>query len=106
MRALARLLEIKLGAASDDDAAVLNVMLQDGLQRQRLRLAINEREHVHAECGAERSELQQLVEHLVRIPVALHLNVDAHPVAVGLVAKISDAINATLFHQVGDLLNE
>ena len=85
VRALTCLLEIKLGAASDDDAAVLNVVLEDGLQRERLWLAVNECEHVHAECGAERRELQQLVEHLVRIPVALHLNVDAHPVAVGLV---------------------
>ena len=106
VRALARLLEIKLGAASDDDAAVFDVMLEDGLQRERLRLTINEREHVHAECGAERRELQQLVEHLVRIPVALHLNVDAHPVAVRLVTQVCDAVDATLLDEVGDLLNE
>ena len=106
VRALARLLQIKLGAASDDDAAVLNVVLQDGLQRQRLWLAVNECEHVHAECGAEWGELQQLVEHLVRIPVALHFNVYTHPVAVGFVAKIGDAVNAALLYQVGDLLNE
>ena len=32
--------------------------LRDGLQRERLRLTINERKHVHAERGAERGELQ------------------------------------------------
>ena len=42
----------------------------------------------------------------MRISVALHLNVDAHPVAVGLVTQVGDAVNATLFDEVGDLLNE
>ena len=82
------------------------MVLQDGLQRKRLRLTINKRKHVHAERGAQRGELQQFVEDLVRIPVALHLNVDAHPVAVRLVTQVGDAVDATLFDQVGDLLNE
>ena len=82
MGALTCLLEFVLGTTAHDDAAVIDVMLQHRLQREGLRLTINQREHVHAECGAQRGELQQLVEHLVWVCILLHFDVDAHAVAV------------------------
>ena len=106
VRALTRLLQFKLCAAANDDAAMLNVMLNDAFERERLWLAVNERKHVEAERGAKWRELQQAIENLVRIRVALHLNVDAHPIAVGLVAQVGDSIEALFFDQIGNLLDE
>ena len=82
------------------------MVLQHRLQREGLRLPIDEREHVHAECRAQRGELQQLVEHLMWIRIFLNLNVDAHAVAVRLVAQVGNAIEALLFDEVRNLLNE
>ena len=106
MGALTCLLEFVFGTTAHDDAAVVNVMLQYRLQRERLRLAVNESQHVHAECRAQRGELQQLVEHLMWIRILLDLNIDAHAVAVGLIAQVGDAVEALLFDEIGNLLNE
>ena len=45
----ARLLEVVLGPAADDLAAMVDVVLEDRLERQRLRLAVDQREHVEVE---------------------------------------------------------
>ena len=85
----ARLAEVELGPAADDLAAMLDVVDEDAAERQRLRLAVDEREHVHVERELHRRVLEQVVQHLVRVRVALDLDVDAHPVAVGLVAQVA-----------------
>ena len=38
--------------------------------------------------------------------ILLDFDVDAHAVAVGLVAQVGDAVEALLLNKVGDLLNE
>ena len=102
----ARLAEVELGPATDDLAPVVDVVLEDAAQRQRLRLAVDEREHVHVERELHRRVLEQVVQHLVRVRVALDLDVDAHPVAVGLVAQVGDAVDPLVLDEVGDLLEE
>ena len=87
----ARLLEVELGPPADDLAAVVDVVAEDALERQRLGLAVDEREHVQVERRLQRGVLEQVVQHLVRVRVALDLDVDPHPVAVGLVAQVADA---------------
>ena len=42
----------------------------------------------------------------MRVRIFLDFNVDAHAVAVGLVAQIGDAVEALLFDEVRNLLNE
>ena len=42
----------------------------------------------------------------MRVGVALELDVDAHPVAVGLVAQVADPVDPLVLDQVGDLLEE
>ena len=87
----ARLAEVELGPPPDDLAPVVEVVDEDAPERQRLRLAVDEREHVHVERELHRRVLEQVVQHLVRVGVALELDVDAHAVAVGLVAQVADA---------------
>ena len=102
----ARLAEVELGPAPDDLAPVLEVVDEHASQRQRLRLAVDERQHVHVERELHRRVLEQVVEHLVRVGVALELDVDAHPVAVGLVAQVADALDPLVLDEVGDLLEQ
>ena len=45
----AGLAEVELGPAADDLAAMVDVVLEDRLERQRLRLAVDEGEHVQVE---------------------------------------------------------
>ena len=45
----ARLAEVELGAPADDLPAMLDVVLEHAAQRQRLRLAVDEGQHVHVE---------------------------------------------------------
>ena len=50
--------------------------------------------------------LEQVVEDLVRVGVALDLDVHAHAVAVRLVAQVRDAVDLLVLDQVGDLLEQ
>ena len=102
----ARLAEIELGPAPDDLAAVVEPVDEDAAQREGLRLAVDEREHVHVERELHRRVLEQVVEHLVRVGVALELDVDAHPVAVGLVAQVADPVDPLVLDQLRDLLEQ
>ena len=106
VRPIASLGEVELGAAADDLAAVVDVVLEDGLQRQRLRLPVDEREHVHVERRLQRGVLEQVVQHLVGVGVALDLDVHAHAVAIRLVAQVGDAVDLLVLDQVGDLLEQ
>ena len=102
----AGLAEVELGPPPDDLAAVVDVVLEDALERQRLGLAVDERQHVHVERELHRGVLEQVVQHLVRVRVALDLDVDPHAVAVGLVAQVGDAVDLLVLDEVGDLLEQ
>ena len=103
---LAGLAEVELGPPPDDLAAVLDVVGDDRLERQRLGLAVDEGEHVEVERQLHRRVLEQVVQHRVRVGVVLDLDVDPHPVAVGLVAEVGDPVDPLVLHEVGDLLEE
>ena len=96
VRPVARLAEVELGAPADDLAAPVDVVLEDRLERQRLGLAVDQRQHVHVEGELQRGVLEQVVEHLVRVDVALALDDQAHAVAVRLVAQVGDAVDFLL----------
>ena len=106
VRPIARLPEVELGAPPDDLAPPVDVVLQDLLERQRLGLAVDERQHVHVEGELQRGVLEQVVEHLLRRCVPLALDDQAHAVAVRLVAHVGDALDLLALHQVGDLLGQ
>ena len=68
VRPIARLAQVELGPPANDLAPPVDVVLQDLLERQRLRLAVDEGEHVHVEGQLQRRVLEQVVEHLRAAP--------------------------------------
>ena len=106
VRSVLRVLEIVLAPPSDDVAAVVDVVLEDLLEREGPRLRVDEREHVEVERRLHGGVLVQVVEHERRVVVALHLDDDAHALAVALVPDIRDAGEALVLHELGDLLDE
>ena len=72
----------------------------------RLRAALDQRQHVDAEGRLQRGVLEEVVEHLHRLRVALQLDDDAHAGAVRLVAQVADAVELALLDQLGDALQQ
>ena len=98
--------ELVLGAPDDDLALVLDVVVDDLAQRELARHVVHERDHVHAERGLHRRVLVELVEHDLRVRVALELDHDPHAAAVGVVLDVRDLGELLLGVQVGDLADE
>ena len=106
MRPGAGLAEVVLGPPPDHLAAMLDVVLEDRLQAERLGLAVDQGEHVQVEGRRHRRVLEQVVQDLVRVHVARQLDVHPHAVAVGLVAQVADPVDPLRLDELGDLLHE
>ena len=106
--AIARLCEVENRAPRDDLTAVAHEGFQHLLEREQLRLAVDERDHVDAEHGFERRLREQIVEQHFGDFAALQLDDDAHAVLVGLVAQavVGDAVYLLFAHQLRDALDE
>ena len=98
--------QLVLGPADDDLALVADVVPDDVAQRQQPRHVLDQRDHVHAERGLHRRVLVELVEHDLRVRVALELDHDPHAVAVRVVLDVGDLGQLLLGGQVGDLLDD
>src|SRR3954453_11236790 len=96
--------EIESRSPGDDLLAELEEGLDHRLQRHQFRAAAVERHHVDAETGLQARELVELVQHDVRIGLALQLDDNANALAVALVANFRDALDALLAHDLGDAL--
>ncbi len=57
--------QLEFRAAGDDHPAVLDVELQRPFQREQPRLAVDQRQQLHAERRLQRRVLEELVEHLL-----------------------------------------
>ena len=77
----------------------------DVLEREQLRAAGAQRQHVHAEARLQRRVAVELVEHHLGHRAALELDDDAHAVAVRFVAEVGDPLDAALVHERGDALD-
>ena len=106
MRALLGAPQLVLGAPDDDLALVIDVVADDLAQRERARHVVDERHHVDAERGLHRRVLVELVEHDLGNRVALELDHEPHPVAVGLVAQVGDLRDLLVDHEVADLQDQ
>ena len=73
-----RFAEAVLRPPHDDVALMVDVVLDQRLQRQRARHAVDERDGVDAERRLHRGVLVELVEHDLRDRVALELDDDPH----------------------------
>ena len=76
------------------------------LDRQDLRLLVDDGEHGDAERRLQLRHLVQVVEHDRGHGVLAQLEHDAHAVAVGLVADVADALEPLVLDQLGDLLDQ
>ena len=106
VRPLLRPREVELGAPPDDLAPIGDVVLEHPLEAERLRLAVDEREHVGAEARLERRVLEELLHDGVRRAVALDLDDDPHAVPVAFVANVADVGDLLRADEVGHLLDE
>ena len=95
----------ELGAAANDQLAVADEFLQQVLERQHPRLAVDQRQEDQRETVLQRRELVELVEHDLRIGVALQLEDEADRLfQVAFVAGGRDAGDPPLVDQRGDPL--
>ncbi len=101
------LAQLVLGAADDDLALVRDVVLDQLLEAQGARHAVDQGDHVDPEGALHRRALVELVEdHLGRVAAALGLDHQAHAGAVGLVAQVGDPGDLFLADEVGDLRDQ
>src|SRR5262245_9397446 len=80
--------------------------LDELLQREQLRLAVDEADHVDAEDALQRRVLVEVVEDDVRQLAALELDDDTHAVLIGLIAQLADALELLLPHELGDAFDQ
>ena len=100
------LVQVVLGPAADDVLLVVQVVADDLVQRQYLRLAVHQRQHDGAEGVLQLGVLVEGVQHHVGVHVALELDDDAHALPVGLVADVGDALHGLFVDHLGDLLDQ
>ncbi len=99
---LLRLPEVVLGTPDHDLVAVVDVVPDRVLQRENPRPAVDERDHIHPERVLQARVLVDLVLDDIGDGVLLELDHDAHPVAVALVSKVGDALDAILANPLGN----
>ena len=100
--AVARLAQVEPGPADDDFPPVREEVLEELLDVEQPRLAVDERDHVHAEAVLQLRELEQVVLDDLRHFAALQLDDDAHAGLVGLVAQVGNAFELLLADELAD----
>ncbi len=103
---LARLAQVVHRAPRDHFAPVPQERFEHFLERQELRLAVLQGDHVDAEHRLHRRLRVQVVEHDVGHFALLELDHDPHAVLVGLVAQLADAVDVLVAHQLGNALEQ
>ncbi len=94
--AATRPIEFELGSARDHDLPVSDVLLQRASKGQdaRMHAVLDQSQHVDAERLLQGRVLEEVVQHLHRLRVALQLDDHAHAGPVGLVAKVADPVES------------
>ena len=81
-------------------------ILQQLLEVEQARLAVHQGDHVDAKNRLQRGVQEEVVQHHVRIMVALDLDDHAHAVLVRLVAQLGDALDLLLLDQFRHTLQQ
>src|SRR6185312_13808195 len=102
----ARLFELEQRAACDHVAAMLDEVRERVLDREDLRLPVDDGEHGHAERRLQLGHLVQVVQDDRGHRVLAQLEDDAHAVSVRLVADVADALELLVLDELGHLLDE
>ena len=98
--------QLEAGPPCDHFLAVLDEVLEHLLQREGLRQALHQGEVHHAECRLKLRVREELVEDDLGGNALSQVDDDPHPMPVGLVVEVDDAVDLPLLHQVGDAHDE
>ena len=102
--AVARVVELELGAPGDDLGAEADERLEQLLQVHQPGPPAVQGERVDAERGLQRREAVELVQDDIGHGVALQLDHHPHAVAIALVPDLGDALDPLVAHHLGDAL--
>ncbi len=96
------LAQLELGAAGQHAPAMVEEGVQHLAQVHLARPPLVDPEHDQPVALLHLGQLEELIEHHLGFVVALELDHDPHPVAIGFVAQIADAFDAPVVDQLGD----
>ena len=102
MGTIACFAQFKHGATGNDFAAVFEEVQDHFAQIEQFRLAIDQRDHIHAEGILQLRVLVQIVEHDFGDFTAFELDHHAHTRFVRFVADVGNAFEALVVHHLGD----
>ena len=94
--------ELVAGATGQDLTAMIDVVLEEGLEVEDKRTAVDQGQRNHAKGRLQGGVLVQIVEHGQGSRILLELDDDAHAVPVGLVVEVRDALEPSLADQLRD----
>ena len=101
------LLQVEFRPADHHFLLVFDVIVEDLLQVQNLRLTVHQRQHDHAVGVLELGVLVQLVQDDRRVGVPLQVDDDADAVLqVRFVADVGDAFDGLVLDELSDFLNQ
>ena len=108
MRPLLGFFQVIPGAPGENLFLMLEIFVDDLPQGEdfRLLLVVHQRQHDDAEAGLQGRLLEQIVQHDLGVGVLFQLDDNAHTVAVGLVPKVGNAVQALVLHLLGNVLDE
>ena len=104
--ALFRLAQQITGAPLDRLDAEVEEHLEHLAQGEQDRLAIHQRQHVGTEVALQRCELEQVVQHHLRVGIPTQLDNDPHAIAVAFVADVGNALQFLVVHHLSDAFNQ
>ena len=107
MRTLLRLIQIILRASGEDIDLMLQILVENLLEVQDLRLAVHDTEHDDTEGGLELGMLIKLVQDDIRVYILSKLDVDLRCGALtGGVVDIRDAVDFLILDQICDIFDD
>ena len=106
MGPLLGLSQVVLGAAADDLVLELHILLDHLLEGQHPGDFMVNGDHDDAHGVLKLGVLIQLVQHHLGVGLFADVNDDPHPLAVGLVVQVGDALDPLVLDQLGDALNQ
>ena len=107
MRTLLRLIQIILRASGEDIDLMLQILVENLLEVQDLRLAVHDTEHDDTEGGLKLGMLIKLVQDDIRVYILSKLDVDLRCGALtGGVVDIRDAVDFLILDQICDIFDD
>ncbi len=105
MIALLGFAQLVAGAPLNDVNTKIEEGLQTVAQGQQTRLVVDDREHIDTKVGLQRCLLVEIIDHHLGVGITLQLNDHPHPVAIALIANISNTLKALVVNQLSNFFN-